>query len=273
MASLEAELKQYTESEAQIFAQKLHFGKGNAKLNVEIATFSLPAGVTCPFAHLCKTWVGEDNKLNQKLLNEEDAKRRYRCFAASMEVRYPAYAKVVNYNLNLLQQCKSKDEMVKLINESLPKDISKVRIHVGGDFYCEDYFNAWNEVAKLNPEMYFYAYTKSIPYWVKAINEISPNFILTASYGGLFDELIEQHDLKRVKIYFHPDQAKADGVEIDHDDSIALNPNVKRFGLLLHGSQPKGSEASQAIKKMKEEHIEFGYSSKPKQKQETTQQQ
>lgn len=242
---------------------KLHFGKGNAKLDTEILTFSLPAGKTCPFAHLCKTWVTDAGNLQEKLLtNEADQNNRYRCFAASMEVRFPSYKKSVNRNLDLLSNCKNSDEMVNLIIASLPEKFDKIRIHVGGDFFCEDYFIAWNEVAKKFPEKHFYAYTKSLPYWIKHKNEISSNFVLTASYGGLFDDLILENELKHVKVYFHPDDAAEDGVEIDHDDSLAMNPDVKKFGLLIHGQQPKNSEASKAISKLKKENIKFGYKNK-----------
>lgn len=239
--------------------KKLHFGKGNAKLNTKIATFSLPAGVTCPFAHLCKTWVGENGKLAEKVLADDDAKKRFRCFAANAEAMYSNYRNAVNENLDLLRPISNSAEaMASLIQAYLPKE-EKIRIHVGGDFFNEEYLLAWNIVANSNPQKTFYAYTKSIPFWVKHKNEIAKNFILTASYGGLYDNLIEENDLKRVKTYFHPDDAKADGVEIDHDDSLALDPNVKRFGLLLHGQQPKNSDASKAISRLKSENVAFGY--------------
>ena len=251
-------------------SKRLHFGEGNAKLSVKIATFSLPAGKTCMGAHLCKTWVDvdENNKtiLKQKVLNEEDALKRFRCFAANAEARFPSYRNAVNENLEVLREAGIDNPlaMADVIDKWLPLKYPKFRVHVSGDFFNEEYLLAWNVVAKRNPSKIFYAYTKSIPFWVKYKDDISPNFVLTASYGGLYDELIEQNDLKRVKVYFHPDEAKSAGVEIDHDDSLAMDPSVKEFGLLLHGSQPKDSQASKALSKMKEENIEFGYHQKPK---------
>ena len=179
-----------------------------------------------------------------------------------MEVRYPSYKKAVDRNLDLLSKCKSTEEMVELILASLPDKFDKVRIHVGGDFFCEEYFLAWNEIAKKFPAKRFYAYTKSLPYWVKHKSEIAENFVLTASYGGLFDDLILENQLKLAKVYFHPKDAEAEGVEIDHDDSLAMDPNVNKFGLLIHGQQPKNSEASKAISQLKKENIKFGYNKK-----------
>jgi hypothetical protein len=58
---------------------------------------------------------------------------------------------------------------------------------------------------------------------------------------------------------FHPDKADALGLEIDHDETHALFGTAS-FALLLHGQQPKGGDASQAIKILKAEGIEYAYS-------------
>ena len=43
------------------------------------------------------------------------------------------------------------------------------------------------------------------------------------------------------------------GLEIDHDDSHAARPDLRHqsFALLIHGVQPKGSEAAKAVVKLK----------------------
>jgi len=41
------------------------------------------------------------------------------------------------------------------------------------------------------------------------------------------------------------DDANAAGLEVDHDDSHCFGD--KPFALLVHGTQPKGSEAGKAI--------------------------
>ena len=45
--------EQHVSSSARAVADWLSFGKGNAKLGEEIATFSIPAGWTCPGASQC----------------------------------------------------------------------------------------------------------------------------------------------------------------------------------------------------------------------------
>ena len=59
----------------------------------------------------------------------------------------------------------------------------------------------WIEIAKENPTVEFWAYTKSLKYWVNRLNEIPNNLVLTASQGGRNDELIEKHGLKNVIVY------------------------------------------------------------------------
>lgn len=220
--------------------QLLKFSAGNKKLAKFIATFTLPAGKTCPFAESCRTVVGiKDNKPKLYDLQTGEDHMQFRCYAASLEVLYTSLRNMVNYNMQLLKACSSIEEMVDLIDNSLPREYNTIRLHVGGDFFSMDYFKAWAYVAKLNPDYLFYGYTKSIPYWIACMDLIPDNMVLTASYGGQHDDMIEQYKLKNVKIFTAEYQAYQDGRQIDKDDSLARNPSVKRFGLLLHGTQPK----------------------------------
>ena len=50
----------------------------------------------------------------------------------------------------------------------LPKDARIIRIHVSGDMFSHKYFMAWIKVAERNPDVLFYAYTKSLTYWVRS---------------------------------------------------------------------------------------------------------
>ena len=153
--------------------------------------------------------------------------------------------------------------MYELIKSSLTKrKFDKVRIHVSGDFFSEAYLNAWIRVAKDFKDKLFYAYTKSVKFIVNQKDNIPSNLVITCSMGGKDDELVLKNNLKRVKVYFHPDDALKDGNMIDHDDSLAINPNIKEFGLLLHGIQAKDSDAAKALKRMREENIEYSYHSK-----------
>ena len=77
--------------------------------------------------------------------------------------------------------------------------------------------------------------------------------VLTASYGGRYDYMIDQFHLRSAKVVFSEAEADKLGLEIDHDDSHAARPSLKNqsFALLLHGTQPKGTSAATALKALK----------------------
>ena len=232
--------------------QKLKFQKGNAKLSKKIYTFSLPAGHSCPFAHECQASA---DRTTGKVTDGEH--QQFRCFAVSQEALYPAVRKARWHNYDLLLERKNKSkELIDLILDSLPKKANIVRVHVSGDFFNQKYFNAWMEVARQNPDVIFYAYTKSIRYWLNA--EVPENFELTSSSGGKSDDLIVLNKLKNAKVVFTEEEAKDLGLEIDHDDTHAYS-GKDSFALLLHGSQKKGTNASKALSQLRKKGIK-GYS-------------
>jgi hypothetical protein len=224
---------------------KLVFGKGNAKFK-DTYTFSLPAGHTCPYAVECLSKAGRaDGKV------KDGARTRFRCFAASME-RMISIRTSRWRNLETLKACKSLGEMVALIRRSLPRKARTVRIHVSGDFFRQDYFDAWMIVAWTTPGVVFYAYTKAVPLWAARIGSIPDNFVLTASKGGSHDATAEVLGLRTARVVLSEGEAAALGLEIDHDDSHAMRPGGD-FALLIHGTQPPGSEAGKAWARLKRE--------------------
>ena len=235
--------------------KQLIFGKGNAKLGSFIRTFSLVAGSTCPSANLCQSFA---NRETGKIRDGKNT--QFRCFSATSEQIFPSVRKARWHNFDLLKSCKSSGEMATVIQDSIPSNTNYIRCHVSGDFYNETYFKAWLQVARNNPAAIIYGYTKQITFLVKYKKQIPANFRLTASYGGLHDNLIKKHKLISAKVVFSVNEAENLGLEIDHDDSKAIDYK-KSFGLLLHGIQPAGSEAGIAMAKLKKAGY-IGYSDK-----------
>jgi hypothetical protein len=221
----------------------LSFQKGNAKLGKNIFTFSIVSGYTCPFAKDCLAKV---DRLTGKLTDGPDT--QFRCFSASQEALFPAVRKSRWNNFELIKEAIKNNVIVELILNSIPKKATIIRVHVAGDFYNQTYFNAWMEVAKKRSDIIFYAYTKSIGYWVNQLGNIPSNFKLNASYGGKQDALIEQYNLKYAKVVYSVEQAG--NLKIDHDDTSAYMHD-ESFCLLIHNTQPKGSEASKALSKLR----------------------
>jgi len=218
----------------------------------KIYSLDLLSGHSCPFAHECHSKAVELSNGKRKIQDGKHTK--FRCFSASQEVQYTNVYNLRKHNFDLLRK-ENHEQMVKLINSSLPENAGIVRIHVAGDFFNLPYMHAWYTVAALNPNVLFYAYTKSLRYWVGGINElpILHNFVLTASYGGRDDHMIDEFNLRSAKVVFSEAEAEELGLAIDHDDSHAAKPSLRdeSFALLIHGTQPKGSEASTALRELK----------------------
>jgi hypothetical protein len=70
---------------------------------------------------------------------------------------------------------------------------------------------------------------------------------LTASVGGTQDSVIKKYNLVYAEVVFSTEEARRKGLEIDHDDSHAIDC-IKPYALLLHGGQPKGTLAAEAWK-------------------------
>jgi len=243
----------------------LKFSKANAKTEAlsqvdelkayldgkrKIYSLDLLSGYSCPFAKAClsKAVVGENGKRHI----EDGPDNEFRCFSGSQEVQYTNVYNSRKHNFDTLRGLHLND-MIHELNQSMPDNLGICRIHVAGDFFNSDYMFAWINMAMMHTDRLFYAYTKSLKYWLKykEYADQVDNFVLTASYGGRDDNLIDTHSLRSAKVIFS--EADANGLEIDHDDSHAARPSLahKDFALLIHGTQPKGTEAAQALKTLK----------------------
>jgi len=119
------------------------------------------------------------------------------------------------------------------------------------------YLLAWIKTAERNPDTLFYAYTKSLVFWIRAMESlgIPSNLVMTASRGGRLDDLITNHQLRESVVVFSEKEAEEKNLVIDYDDSHAARPDLSgdSFALLIHGVQKKGSEAANALKIIKSE--------------------
>jgi hypothetical protein len=202
-------------------------GNGNSKLqktakefNVRIFNFSIPAGndkksgkITCPFAGSCL-----------KLCYAKRGMYRFGNVERALSKRY---------------QASKEDNFVELISNELSK-VKKdkqtyVRIHDSGDFYSPSYFQKWLTIAKNNPSVRFYAYTKSHSF-IRGI-ELPENFDLIFSLGSKNDELIDQEKERHSKIFYSSEEMEEQGyTDSSYLDIVAtkwLTENNK-IGLLIH---------------------------------------
>ncbi len=178
----------------------LTFSSSNTKLGTSAATFSLPAGWTCPYADKCLKFVDRYRVMNPekegtfKISSKTGKKIPYKgdivahkgknaefdCYAANQEMQYDAVRANRWHNYDLLNEVGKSGgykAQAELIVKSLEHFFSydgfkeQVRIHESGDFYNGEYLKAWIEVARMMPKNKFYAYTKSVPLVDKNLEE------------------------------------------------------------------------------------------------------
>jgi hypothetical protein len=130
---------------------------------------------------------------------------------------------------------------------------------VAGDFFNRKYFSAFLlGVLPRYPEVHFYFYTKQVHYLIQAAREypdqvslglgvLAPNCTFAASYGGKHDHLIDEHNIRSARVVLHP--SEAGHLPISEDDYECTTPGGD-FALLIHGTQPEGTEAARAVYKI-----------------------
>ena len=245
---------------------KLKWKRGNAKLRKNTIHLSIPAGWTCkPWATKCYTHA---NPIDGKITDGKEQK--FRCYAASMEAVYPNLRKLLWNNYKALAYHAHEPlELYKLLLSTLlphikdyyedHQNLPKVRIFgTSGDFWHENMYLACVAMAKALSPLRVYWYTKAIPLWIKHRNKIPDNLVQNASLGGRFDNLIHKHKLKYAKVVYSFEEAKNLGLPIDKKDELA-SEHGGPFAIPLHGTQPKGSEASKSLQALKKQGF-HGYS-------------
>ena len=241
-----ANAKTHAMSEVPELAKYLQGGR-------KIYSLDLLSGYSCPFARECLSKATLNSYTNKRKV-VDGPHTKFRCFSASQEAQYTNVYNARSHNFRVLREHSDNSyHMDTVLSESMPNNLGICRIHVAGDFFNPHYFRAWITVANRYPDRLFYAYTKSLQYWVDNRDDIPDNLVLTASYGGRDDHLIATEGLRSATVVFSEAEADRLGAEIDHDDSHAARPSLRdhSFALLLHGTQPKGTEAATALKELK----------------------
>lgn len=123
-----------------------------------------------------------------------------------------------------------------------------VRIHDAGDFFSDDYTEAWLSIARATPDVLFYAYTKEVSRFRRLVEPRAPiNFRWIYSLGGREDHLLDL-DRDRHAEVFPDESAIADAGYRSQEESdlyAVLLPTV-RIGIpannIRHFKKRQGSE-------------------------------
>lgn len=210
------------------------------KSSVVTYNFSLPAVKTCPGAGACAYGQADVSGLStDERLAVAD--REAFCFAYLEEKRYPS-AKA--YRQRMLELASS-GKFVESINAELGRLVAKnkgkqiaIRVHASGDFFAPSYLLDWFLIAEQNPDILFYAYTKSGWLGKRLANKRPANFVLIYSMGGQADDLINIEKDRHSKIFASAEEAVAAGYTPAHeDDAQAWSAPTTKIGLVMFGAR------------------------------------
>ena len=192
-----------------------------ANPGTEFWNFNLPPGKTCPGAGGCFT-----SKI---------------CFGLQGRYLFSNVVESMEENLRLTKQddfVERMDSEVKWRNKNARKKGNEmfVRVHDVGDYYSIEYARKWIEIAARNPDVIFYSYTKSVPFWNELIdNDEKPdNLHITFSKMGKYDDLIRP-DYNVAEILAPGQEMTADMTDGTGNDMIAIT--AKHIALPYHGSR------------------------------------
>ena len=198
-----------------LLTQNAKMKKTSKENKAKIFNFSIPAYKTrsgktvCPFAKDCIKY----------------------CYA--QKGNYTRFPKIQDLMEQKYKISKT-NNFIPLINEEIQKKkATHIRIHDSGDFYSIAYLNKWVSIAKANTDVIFYAYTKSIKFFVNGLL-LPKNMKIIFSEGSKTDDLININKHRHARIFKSKELLNAAGyIDASNNDLKAITDN-KRVGLVYH---------------------------------------
>jgi len=198
-----------------LLTQNAKMKKTSKENKAKIFNFSIPAyktkegKITCPFADSCVKY----------------------CYAQKGNyTRFP----VVQQLMEEKYKISKKAEFIPLMNEEIrKKKATHIRIHDSGDFYSPTYLQKWVDIATQNKEVIFYAYTKSIKFFINGL-KLPKNLKIIFSEGSKTDNLINTAKHRHARIFKTVEALNASGyINASTNDLKAITDN-KKVGLVYH---------------------------------------
>lgn len=195
----------------------LKWSFGNSKLKkTNTISFNIPAlkskdgFTTCPMAGKCASV----------------------CYAMQGMYKWKTTQAPREFNLKAIRA------NIKQFTQDAIRDLARIkqtsiRIHDSGDFFSQEYLDAWKAIANHFQDKEFYAYTKSLHL---NFDKTPSNLKIIQSEGGKLDHQIN-YNLSHSKIFVsETDRLSAGYIDGNKDDSAAQNGEIK-IGLTYHGSR------------------------------------
>lgn len=205
-----------------LLTQNAKMKKTSKENKAKILNFSIPAyktksgKSTCPFAGGCQKY----------------------CYAQKGNyTRFPIVQELMEKKYLISKQ----DNFPLLINTEIQKKKpTHIRIHDSGDFYSPLYLQKWVDIANDNKGIIFYAYTKSIKFFVNDLFSerdtliLPKNLKIIFSEGGKTDNLINVNIDRHARIFKDVATLLSAGyIDASSNDLKAITTN-KKVGLVFH---------------------------------------
>jgi len=105
-----------------------------------------------------------------------------------------------------------------------------VRIHDAGDFFSDEYLEAWLRIVTVTPDVTFYAYTREVSRFRRCVEQGQrpDNFLYLFSLGGKEDKLIDLVADRHCDVFPSLEAATVAGYSSQHEDdrhSVTLPTN------------------------------------------------
>lgn len=108
-----------------------------------------------------------------------------------------------------------------------------IRIHDSGDFFSDEYTTAWLDIARMVPDVLFYAYTKEVTRFRKIVEGQAPeNFRWIYSMGGKEDHLVKLEQERHAEVFSDVDSlVEAGYIDQTESDLLAILLPTNRIGI------------------------------------------
>ena len=200
-----------------LLTQNSKIKETSEKLGLKIFNFSIPAYKSVNGETICKY--------------AKDCVKY--CYAQKGNyTRFPKIGQLMEQRYELSKQ----SIFIGLMNiEIKKKKADAIRIHDSGDFYSKEYLQKWISIAKDNPAVNFYAYTKSLPFFKDII--LPNNMDIIFSVGGYKDKTIDFNKDRHAQIFSNIEELEKAGYvnasKIDYYATKFYSEN-KKVGLIYH---------------------------------------
>ena len=201
----------------------IRLSEGNSKLNspnggvYRILGFGIPAdsiipeGNTCPGAKAC----------------------RKPCYAKQGRYLMPNVMAARIANLEASRTDTFVDDMVKNLKKRRVYNV--VRIHDSGDFYNQEYYNKWCDIARrMEGSVIFYAYTKCLH--LDLYTNKPNNLKIIQSLGGKYDSLVNKAQ-PHSRIFSDNFSRIAAGYCDGNTNDVPAIEGATHIGLVYHGNR------------------------------------